>query len=452
MNHSKVDRHSSVWENVLGDIENKVGIRQYNLWFKNTRLISLDNKSVSIGVPNLFIQTKIRDHFEPLIKDSISNITKIKPSINFLVEKDRILEKNYNNKATEDIKTEKSPNQNPAFVNNRQLLLENFIVGDCNRLAYAAALEVSKPGLTAFNTLFIHGAIGVGKTHLLQGIWNRLRAESSTVRAVYMPAENWTNEFIYSLKGGKLESFRKKYRDVDMFLVDDVHFLANKKGVQEEFIHTFNTLNNLSKRVVFASDAHPKLINQLKESLASRFMSGMIAKIERPSYNTALQILRAKATKIRKKLPENVLEFISEKFSENVRSMESAFTTVLAYANINKVKINLQLACDVLSELHTTETKNITLKDIEEVVTKHCNVSRDNIHSGNKSRSVALYRQLCMYIAKKLTNASYQEIGHYFGKKRHTTAIFAINKVTEKIKNDVEFRYLTESLIRKIKD
>ncbi|MEE9603936.1 MAG: chromosomal replication initiator protein DnaA [Candidatus Scalindua sp.] len=452
MNHSKVDSHSSVWENVLGDIENKVGIRQYNLWFKNTRLISLDNKSVSIGVPNLFIQTKIRDHFEPLIKDSISNITKIKPSINFLVEKDRILEKNYNNKATEDIKTEKSPNQNPAFANNRQLLLENFIVGDCNRLAYAAALEVSKPGLTAFNTLFIHGAIGVGKTHLLQGIWNRLRAESSTVRAVYMPAENWTNEFIYSLKGGKLESFRKKYRDVDVFLVDDVHFLANKKGVQEEFIHTFNTLNNLSKRVVFASDAHPKLINQLKESLASRFMSGMIAKIERPGYNTALQILRAKAAKIRKKLPENVLEFISEKFNENVRSMESAFTTVLAYANINKVKINLQLACDVLSELHTNETKNITLKDIDEVVTKHCNVSRDNIHSGNKSRSVALCRQLCMYIAKKLTNASYQEIGYYFGKKRHTTAIFAVNKVKEKIKNDVEFRYLTESLIRKIKD
>ncbi len=452
MNHSKVDRHSSVWKNVLGEIENKVGIRQYNLWFKNTRLISLDNKSVSIGVPNLFIQTKIRDHFEPLIKDSISNITKIKPSINFLVENSRIIEKNYTNKTTKDIKTEKSPNQNPAFANNRQLLLENFIVGDCNRLAYAAALEVSKPGLTAFNTLFIHGAIGVGKTHLLQGIWNRLRAESSTVRAVYMPAENWTNEFIYSLKGGKLESFRKKYRDVDMFLVDDVHFLANKKGVQEEFIHTFNTLNNLSKRVVFASDAHPKLINQLKESLASRFMSGMIAKIERPGYNTALQILRAKAAKIRKKLPENVLEFISEKFSENVRSMESAFTTVLAYANINKVKINLQLACDVLSELHTNETKNITLKDIDEVVTKHCNVSRDNIHSGNKSRSVALYRQLCMYIAKKLTNASYQEIGQYFGKKRHTTAIFAVNKVKEKIKNDVEFRYLTESLIRKIKD
>lgn len=451
MKHSKVDRHPDVWENVLDEIENKVGIRQYNLWFKNTRLISFSDKSVNIGVPNLFIQTKIREHFEPLIKDSINNVTKIKPSINFHVEDDRTFGKSHN-ETTKGIKTKKSSNQNPVITNNRQLLLENFVVGDCNRLAYAAALEISKPGLTAFNTLFIHGAIGVGKTHLLQGIFNRLLAEASTVRAVYMPAESWTNDFIYSLKGGKLESFRKKYRDIDTFLVDDVHFFSNKKGVQEELIHTFNTLNNLSKRIVFASDAHPRLMNQLKESLASRFMSGMIAKIGRPSHNTALQILRSKVAKTRKKLPGNVLEFISKKFNENVRSMESALTTVLAYANINKVKINLQLACDVLSELHANEERNITLKDIEEVVTKHCNVSRENIHSVNKSRSVALCRQLCMYIAKKLTHASYQEIGKYFGNKRHTTAIFAINKVKEKIKNDVEFRYLSESLIRKIRD
>jgi chromosomal replication initiator protein len=450
MKHSKADKNSNVWENVLGEIENKIGIRQYNLWFKNTRLISLDNNSASIGIPNLFIQTKIRNHFEPLIKDSIKNITNIKPSINFLVENSRTFEKSHN-KTTTDIKTKESLNQNPVIANNRQLLLENFIVGDCNRLAYAAALEVSKPGPTAFDTLFIHGTIGVGKTHLLQGIWNRLMAESSTVRAVYMPAENWTNEFIYSLKGGKLESFRKKYRDVDIFLVDDVNFLANKKGVQEEFIHTFNTLSNLSKRIVFASDAHPRLMNQLKESLASRFMSGMIAKIERPSHNTALQILRSKVAKMRKKPPENILEFISKKFNENVRSMESALTTVSAYANINKVKMSLQLACDVLCELHAKEKGFVTLKEIEEVVTKHCHVSRDNIRSGSKSRSVALYRQLCMYIAKRLTDASFQEIGQYFGNKRHTTAIFAINKIKEKIKSDIEFRYLTESLIEKIK-
>jgi chromosomal replication initiator protein len=451
MKPSEADRRSNVWENVLGEIENKVGTRQYNLWFKNTRLISLNNKTVSIGVPNLFIQTKIRDHFELLLKDSIRNITNIKPSINFLVENSRTFEKNHN-KTANDIKTKKTSDQNPVFANNRQLLLENFIVGDCNRLAYAAALEVSKPGPAAFNTLFIHGSIGVGKTHLLQGIWNRLMTESSSVRAVYMPAENWTNEFIYALKGGKLESFRKKYRDVDIFLIDDINFLANKKGVQEEFIHTFNTLNNLSKRIVFASDAHPRLMKQLKESLASRFMSGMIAKIGRPGHNTALQILRSKVANMKKKPPENILEFISKKFNENVRSMESALTTVLAYANINEVKISLQMACDVLCELHTNEKGIVTLKEIEEVVSKHCHVSRDNIHSGNKSRSVAFCRQLCMYIAKKLTDASYQEIGQYFGNKRHTTAIFAIKKIKEKAGSDAEFRYLTESLIRKIKD
>lgn len=181
-------------------------------------------------------------------------------------------------------------------------------------------------------------------------------------------------------------------------------------------------------------------------------MSGMIAKIEKPSFNTALQILKFKTAKMRRKIPENVLEHISEKFSENVRLMESALTTVLAYANINKTKIDLQAACDILYELNVNKKKFITLKDIEEVVITHYNVSRDDVHSKNKSRNVSLSRQLCMYIAKNLTDASYQEIGQYFGNKRHTTAIFAVNKMKEKIKSDVEFRTQTESLIRKIKE
>jgi len=329
-------------------------------------------------------------------------------------------------------------------------LLENYVVGGCNRLAYAAALEISKPGPVAFNTLFVHGSIGVGKTHLLQGIWNRLKAESNAIIAVYMPAENWTNEFVYSLKGGRLESFRKRYRGVDIFLVDDVHFLANKNGVQEEFLHTFNTLHSLSKRIVFASDAHPRLMNQLKESLVSRFMSGMIAKIEQPGFNTALQILRSKVANTRKKIPDNVLEFISEKFNDSVRSMESAITTVQAYANINKVKINLQLASDALSELHINR-KSVTLKDIENVVIKHYDVSRNDIHSGNKSKNIALARQICMYLTKELTESSYQEIGRYFANKRHTTVIFAINKIKEKMKSSDEFRSYTENLAKIIK-
>jgi len=449
MNHSTTKESSNLWGNILDEIQTKIGMRQYNLWFKNTHLISFDNESLSIGVPNQFVQTKISDSFKPLIIDSIKNITGITPSINLLVG-------NYRNsqichkKVADLIKSEKPLDQQSDFISKRTLLLENYVVGGCNRLAYAAALEISKPGPVAFNTLFVHGSIGVGKTHLLQGIWNRLKAESNAISAVYMPAENWTNEFVYSLKGGRLESFRKKYRGVDIFLVDDVHFLANKNGVQEEFIHTFNTLHSLSKRIVFASDAHPRLMNQLKESLVSRFMSGMIAKIEQPGLNTALQILRSKVVNARKKIPDNVLEFISEKFNDSVRSMESAITTVQAYANINKVKVDLQLASEALSELYNNR-KSVTLKDIEDVVVKHYNVPHNDIQSGNKSKNVALARQICMYLAKVLTESSYQEIGRYFGNKRHTTAIFAINKVKEKMNSNVEFRSRIENLIRIIK-
>ncbi|MBT3355720.1 MAG: hypothetical protein HN402_12450, partial [Candidatus Scalindua sp.] len=293
MNRSTTKKPTDIWEDALGAIETKVGIRQFKLWFKNTHLISFENDSLSIGVPNQFVLAKIRESYVPLIKELINDITKSNPSIDLHVESNGHSQ-NSNKAVTGNIKFEKPSNEDNGFISNKKLLLENYIVGGCNRLAYATALEISKPGPVAFNTLFIHGSIGVGKTHLLQGIWNRLKSESSSVSAVYMPAENWTNEFVYALKGGRLESFRKKYRSVDMFLVDDVHFLANKNGVQEEFLHTFNTLHSLSKRIVFASDAHPRFMNQLKESLVSRFMSGMIAKIEPPGFNTSMEILRSK--------------------------------------------------------------------------------------------------------------------------------------------------------------
>ncbi len=449
MNSSTTKKTTDIWEDALGAIEKKVGIRQFNLWFKNTHLISFDNESLSIGVPNHFVQTKIRESYEPLIKDLIKDLTEINPSIDLHVENNGH-SKNISKAVTGNIKFEKPSSRDNGFISNRKLLLENYIVGGCNRLAYAAALEISKPGPVAFNTLFIHGSIGVGKTHLLQGIWNRLKSESSSVSAVYMPAENWTNEFVYALKGGRLESFRRKYRSVDIFLVDDVHFLANKNGVQEEFLHTFNTLHSLSKRIVFASDAHPRFMNQLKESLVSRFMSGMIAKIEAPGFNTSMQILRSKTEDSRKKIPDNVLAFISEKFNDSVRSMESAVTTVMAYANMSKVKIDLKLATETLSELYNNK-KCITLKAIEGVVIKHYNVSRSDIQSGNKSKNIALTRQICMYLAKVLTESSYQEIGKYFGNKRHTTVIFAIKKIKEKSKSSAEFQSHLENLIRMVK-
>ena len=239
------------------------------------------------------------------------------------------------------------------------------MVGTNNRLAYTAALEMVKDKYPTFNPLFIHGAVGVGKTHILQGVLNKVKEEQN-INAIYMSAEKWTNEFIYSLQKGKIEAFRQKFRNADMFLIDDVHFLSNKQSTQEEFLHTFNALFELSKRIILASDAHPKLIGQLKENLASRFMSGMVIKIDKPEYDTRLLILRSKAAKFDVHFPEDVLEFIAEKFDENVREVESALITLSAHARFNEKKIDLQLVNEVLSEFYCNEGKIIKINEIEE--------------------------------------------------------------------------------------
>ena len=266
-----------------------------------------------------------------------------------------------------------------------------------------------------------------------------------------MSAEKWTNEFIYSLQKGKIEAFRQKFRNADMFLIDDVHFLSNKQSTQEEFLHTFNALFELSKKIILASDAHPKLIGQLKENLASRFMSGMVIKIDKPEYVTRLLILRSKAAKFDVHFPEDVLEFIAEKFDENVREVESALITLSAHARFNEKKIDLQLVNEVLSEFLCNEGKIIKINEIEESVLTHFNISRIDLHSNKKTKSIAFPRQVCMYLIKTLLNWSYQQIGNYFSSKKHSTVMFAIKKVSEQIESDKQFKLSIEKLMERIR-
>jgi len=302
-----------------------------------------------------------------------------------------------------------------------------------------------------FNPLFIHGSVGVGKTHLLQGVCNRIKEEQEVISAVYMPAEKWTNEFIYSLQKGKTEAFRQKYRNVDMFLIDDVHFLSNKQGVQEEFLHTFNTLSELSKKIILASDAHPKMIGQLKENLASRFMSGMVVKVDKPEYATRLIILRSKASKFDVHFPEKVLEFIAEKLIDNIREIESSLITLSAHAKFNERKIDLKLANEVLCEFFFNKSKIIKVNDIEGIVLNYFNIARSDLHSSKKTKSISFPRQVCMYLMKSLLDWSYQQIGNYFGSKKHTTVMFAIKKITEQIESDNQFKSLIEILIENVR-
>lgn len=440
---------SKIWDDVLQDIQGKVGPLRFNLWFKNTRLESIDSNYASIIVPNVFTQTWLQENFTNVLREGIGKlVNNSNLNIKFSILKNGVSE----NVSTEKILLpDKKTDSNKNSVQfNRILKLEDFIVGPGNRLAYNAALEMFKDKYPSFNPLFIHGTVGVGKTHILQGVWNRVKEEQN-VNAIYMSAEKWTNEYIYSLQKQKMEAFRQKYRNVDMFLIDDVHFLSNKQGVQEEFLHTFNALFELSKRIILASDAYPKMIGQLKETLASRFMSGMVTKIDKPDYATRVLILRSKAAKFDVHFPEEVLELIAEKFDDNVREVESALTILSAHAKFNEKKLDLQLANDVLSEFYYYEGKIIKINEIEEVVLVYFNVSRSELHSNKKIKSISFPRQVCMYLTKTLLNWSYQQIGNYFSSKKHSTVMFAIKKVKDQIDSDKQFKLSIDMLIEKIK-
>jgi chromosomal replication initiator protein len=441
---------SKIWDEVLQHIRDRVGTLRFNLWFKNTRLESFDGNNVNIAVPNVFTQVWLKENFTSLLKEDFSRLVNKKDvDITFSISQNSNVE---NLPLIETIQNEKKSGViNNHLKLNRVLRLEDFIVGPCNRLAYTAALEMVRGRQPTFNPLFIHGSVGVGKTHLLQGVCNRIKEEQEVISAVYMPAEKWTNEFIYSLQKGKTEAFRQKYRNVDMFLIDDVHFLSNKQGVQEEFLHTFNTLSELSKKIILASDAHPKMIGQLKENLASRFMSGMVVKVDKPEYATRLIILRSKASKFDAHFPEKVLEFIAEKLTDNIREIESSLITLSAHAKFNERKIDLKLANEVLCEFFFNKSKIIKVNDIEGIVLNYFNIARSDLHSSKKTKSISFPRQVCMYLMKSLLDWSYQQIGNYFGSKKHTTVMFAIKKITEQIESDNQFKSLIEILIENVR-
>lgn len=441
---------SKIWDEVLQHIRDRVGTLRFNLWFKNTRLESFDGNNVNIAVPNVFTQVWLKENFTSLLKEDFSRLGNKKDvDITFSISQNSNVE---NLPLIETIQNEKKSGViNNHLKLNRVLRLEDFIVGPSNRLAYTAALEMVRGRQPTFNPLFIHGSVGVGKTHLLQGLCNRIKEEQEVISAVYMPAEKWTNEFIYSLQKGKTEAFRQKYRNVDMFLIDDVHFLSNKQGVQEEFLHTFNTLSELSKKIILASDAHPKMIGQLKENLASRFMSGMVVKVDKPEYATRLIILRSKASKFDVHFPEKVLEFIAEKLTDNIREIESSLITLSAHAKFNERKIDLKLANEVLCEFFFNKSKIIKVNDIEGIVLNYFNIARSDLHSSKKTKSISFPRQVCMYLMKSLLDWSYQQIGNYFGSKKHTTVMFAIKKITEQIESDNQFKSLIEILIENIR-
>jgi chromosomal replication initiator protein len=299
---------------------------------------------------------------------------------------------------------------------------------------------VKHPG-RKFNPLFVHGGCGLGKTHLLRGIANALNEKE--LRWIYVSAEEFTNQFLWAIRNKKLEPFRGRFRQAHVLLIDDVHFLSDKKATQSEFLHTFNEISSAGRQVVMASDAHPKLIGQLAEPLVNRFVSGMVAKIDKPDPGTRRKILRRRAEALQLALPDEVIDYIADNIEDNVRELEGSLLKLLAYRTIDDEQLTLDRIRTMLSDHISTVAPASRLGDVEAMVATYFGLRPADLHSSRKSRTVSTARSVAMYLARKYTNLSFPDIGKYMGNKNHATVIQACRRVNKRLADDLELEWVT---------
>jgi chromosomal replication initiator protein len=321
---------------------------------------------------------------------------------------------------------------------NPDYIFENFVTGPCNRLPHAASVAVSEQPGQAYNPLFIHGGVGLGKSHLLQAISQKLLERQNNARILYLSCDSFINQFINAVETGEMNGFRHRYRHVDMLVIDDIHFLAGRDRTQEEFFHTFNTLYQQHKQIILSADCPPGEIPELEERLVSRFNWGLVARIDKPCYETRVAIVQKKARMRGLTLPDDVVCYIAAKVENNTRELEGAVTKVQGMAMLQSGQIDLELAKAALGESMTPEQKRITIQNILDVVTKYYNVRLSDLQSKKRHKSIAFPRQVCMFLARRHTRYSLEEIGGYFGGRDHTTVLHAVRTVAEDVKNDRE--------------
>ncbi|MBI5078874.1 chromosomal replication initiator protein DnaA, partial [Candidatus Saganbacteria bacterium] len=338
------------------------------------------------------------------------------------------------------------------FLNPRYTF-DSFVVGASNRFAHAAALAVAESPAAAYNPLFLYGGVGLGKTHLMQAIGHQVAAKNPNAKILYITSEMFTNELINSIRDDKTLSFRNKYRRIDVLLVDDVQFIAGKESTQEEFFHTFNALHESNKQIVVSSDRPPKEIPTLEERLRSRFEWGLTADIQSPDFETRIAILKKKAEISELSVADDILAFIASKITSNIRELEGALIRIVAYASLNDSEISLPVTDYVLKDLFTPQKDktNISIDLIKKISAEYYSVRIDDMSAKIRTKEIATARQVAMYVARKLTSASFPKIGEEFGGRDHTTVLHACEKMESAVKEDPEVAEAVEKISAAIK-
>jgi chromosomal replication initiator protein len=431
----------NVWEQILARVETKVNRHSFYTWFKPTSFVRDDGATVTVRVPNPLFKDWLTKHYAGVIGEATAEVRKGALAVDFVAENPAdtavIALSPEEAVAFETAPTEPPP-PGPAGLNPRYTF-DSFIVGSSNQFAHAACRAVAEAPSRSYNPLFIYGGVGLGKTHLMHAVGQYVLRHDRNLKLTYISAERFMNEMINAVRYDRIIDFRERYRTVDILLVDDVQFIAGKEGTQTEFFHTFNALYDSQKQIVISSDCPPHEIPQLEERLRSRFEWGLIADIQSPDLETRVAILKKKGDAEAVPLPDDVAIYIAGRIKSNIRELEGSLIRLIAYASLTGQEISLALAQEVLRNILDHDEKTVTIDIIQKFVADRFNLKMADLKSRNNSKSVAMPRQIAMYLCKSLTHASLPEIGRSFGGKHHSTVIHSIRKVEELRKKDLNF-------------
>ncbi len=439
----------AVWDRVLAEVSERVPKQVFETWFAPLRLQGIDDSGAKIVVPNRFFADWLTQHFRDLLAEALSGANGGEAmDVVFVV--DRKAEARPEEGTSLGVGRAQTVGRPRRGIQlNPKYTFKSFVVGAGNQFAHAASMAVAEQPAKAYNPLFIYGGVGLGKTHLLNAIGNHV-ADHTELRIAYVTTEQFTNEVINSIRYDKMIDLRKRYRNIDMLLIDDIQFLAGKERTQEEFFHTFNALYEARKQIVLSSDRFPKDMPDIEERLRSRFEWGLIADLQPPDVETRIAILRKKSEDEGIVLPEDVIHFLAATMKNNIRELEGSLIRLGAYSSLTGQAITLEMAKHVLRDLIGDKKKVIMLDDIQEAVSARFHVKISDLKSRRRSKTLVHPRQIAMYLCRELTDASFPEIGRHFGGKDHTTIIHACKQIAKARETDSVLNATLESLKEQI--
>ncbi|MDR2177405.1 MAG: chromosomal replication initiator protein DnaA [Treponema sp.] len=454
------------WGETVSQIRSTLPEQEYSIWFGNLEYMNSSENHIIVAVPSSFYRDQIKPRYQNLIENTLKELTGKDLLVEFEVRPRNKAEsaitapavdmKKANSSQKQAISTSKQEEKPKIKAPHPQLredyTFERYVIGENNNFAANAAMAISKNPGTAYNPFLIYGGVGLGKTHLMQAIGNYIH-ENSPSKIIYSTAENFTNEFIQSVKKQEMTTFKNHYRQVDVLLIDDIHFLENKAGTQEELFFTYEALYNAKKQIIFTCDRPVAELKNLTERLRNRFERGLNVDLQPPNYETRCAILKSKVVSADIPISDEVIDLISKNISTNIRDLESALTKLTAFSNMVSKQVTLEQAQHLLRDMFASPRQaNMSIDLIQSVVAKYFSLSSNDLRSKKRAQNIVYARQIAMYIIRDITEYSTTEIGQSFGGKDHTTVMHSCNKISERMKADPTIEPTIESLKRLIKE